>query len=156
MKGNEQVIEVLNEVLRKELTGINQYFMHVKLCKSWGYAKLSKHIWDESMEEMRRADQVIDRILFLDGSPSISAYDKVMVGPTVKQQLANDLALEEAALVGLRSGIKACIEANDEVCKNLLEKILADEEHHIDWIESQLHQIGEVGYENYLSQQINP
>ncbi len=156
MKGNDNVVRVLNEVLRKELTGINQYFMHAKMCKNWGYAKLFKHIWDESIEEMNHADQVIERILFLEGSPTISAYDKIVVGATVKQQLANDLGLEEAAIPVLRSGIKTCIEADDKVTKTLLEKILGDEEKHVDWIESQLHQIGEVGYENYLAQQINP
>lgn len=156
MKGNDQVIKVLNDVLRKELTGINQYFMHAKLCKSWGYAKLFKHIWDESIDEMKHADQVIDRILFLEGSPSISAYDKIMVGPTVKQQLDNDLALEQGALVVLRAGIKTCIEADDDTSKNLLERILSEEENHVDWLEMQMHQIKEVGYENYLAQQINP
>ena len=156
MKGNEKVIKVLNDVLRKELTGINQYFMHAKLCKSWGYAKLFKHSWDESIDEMKHADQVIDRILFLEGSPSISAYDKIMVGANVKQQLENDLGLEQGALVVLRAGIKTCLEANDETSKGLLERILSEEENHIDWIECQLHQISEVGYENYLAQQINP
>lgn len=156
MKGNEQVIKVLNDVLRKELTGINQYFMHAKMCKSWGYEKLFKKIWDESIEEMKHADKVIDRVLFLEGTPSISAYDKIMVGGNVKQQLENDLALEAAALTVLRPGIKVCMEASDEASKDLLEKILIDEEKHIDWIESQLHQIEEVGYENYLTQQINP
>ena len=156
MKGHEKVIGVLNDVLRKELTGINQYFMHAKLCKSWGYAKLFKHIWEESIDEMKHADQVIERILLLEGSPSISAYDKIMVGATVKQQLENDLGLEQGALVVLRAGIKTCLEADDETSKGLLERILSEEENHVDWLESQLHQIKEVGYENYLAQQINP
>lgn len=156
MKGSDQVIKVLNDVLRKELTGINQYFMHAKLCKSWGYMKLFKHIWEESIDEMKHADQVIDRILFIEGSPSISAYDKIMVGATVKQQLENDLGLEQDALVVLRAGIRTCIEANDDTSKNLMERILQEEENHVDWLESQMHQIKEVGYENYLAQQINP
>lgn len=156
MKGNEQIIRVLNDVLRKELTGINQYFMHAKLCKSWGYTKLFKHIWDESIDEMKHADLVIDRILFLEGSPSISAYDKILVGATVKQQLENDLGLEQAALVVLHAGIKTCVDADDQTSKNLFEQILKEEESHVDWLESQLHQIKEVGYENYLAQQINP
>jgi bacterioferritin len=154
MKGNEQVIDVLNQVLRKELTGINQYFMHAKMCKSWGYEKLYKHIWDESIEEMKHADEIIDRLLFLEGSPSISAYDKIMVGATVKQQLENDLGLEIAALAVLRPGIRTCLDGNDDASKNLLEKILIEEEKHVDWIESQLRQIEEVGYQNYLAQQI--
>jgi bacterioferritin len=155
MKGNEKVIDVLNQVLRKELTGINQYFMHAKMCKSWGYEKLYKHIWDESIEEMKHADEVIDRLLFLEGSPSISSYDKIMVGATVKQQLENDLGLEIAALAVLRPGIRTCLEASDDASKHLLEKILIEEEQHVDWLESQLRQIDEVGYQNYLAQQIN-
>ena len=156
MKGSDQVIRVLNDVLRKELTGINQYFMHAKLCKSWGYTKLFKHIWDESIDEMKHADRVIDRLLFIEGPPSISAYDKIMVGGTVQQQLESDLGLEQAALVVLHAGIKTCVEADDQTSKNLLEEILKEEENHIDWLESQLRQIKEIGYENYLAQQINP
>jgi len=154
MKGDEKVIDILNQVLRKELTGINQYFMHAKICKSWGYEKLYKHIWDESIEEMKHADEIIDRLLFLEGTPSISAYDKIMVGATVKQQLENDLGLETAALAVLRPGIRTCLAASDDASKNLLEKILIEEEKHVDWLESQLRQIDEVGYQNYLAQQI--
>jgi bacterioferritin len=155
MKGNKEVIDVLNQVLRKELTGINEYFMHAKMCENWGYARLHKTIREESIEEMRHADKVIERILFLEGAPNVSAYDKIMVGSTVKQQLENDLALEMAALSILRPGIKTCLEASDDASRELLEHILADEEKHVDWIESQLHQIEEVGYQNYLAQQIN-
>ncbi|HYA28471.1 MAG TPA: bacterioferritin [Acidobacteriota bacterium] len=154
MKGDEKVIDILNQVLRKELTGINQYFMHAKICKSWGYEKLYKHIWDESIEEMKHADEIIDRLLFLEGTPSISAYDKIMVGATVKQQLENDLGLETAALAVLRPGIRTCLAASDDASKNLLEKILIEEEKHVDWLESQLRQIDEVGFQNYLAQQI--
>jgi bacterioferritin len=109
-----------------------------------------------SIDEMKHADLVIDRILFLEGSPSISACDKILVGATVKQQLENDLGLEQAALVVLHAGIKTCVDADDQTSKNLLEQILKEEESHVDWLESQLHQIKEVGYENYLAQQINP
>lgn len=154
MKGNEQVINVLNQVLRKELTGINQYFVHAKMCQNWGYERLYKHIREESIEEMKHASQVIDRILFLDGTPNISTYDKIVIGTTVKQQLDNDLALENAALAVLRPGIKTCLEASDDASRELLEHILNDEEHHVDWIEAQLHKIEEVGYQNYLAQQI--
>ena len=154
MKGNEQVINVLNQVLRKELTGINQYFVHAKMCQNWGYERLYKHIREESIEEMKHAAEVIERILFLDGTPNISTYDKIVVGATVKQQLDNDLALETAALAVLRPGIKTCIEASDDASRELLEHILVDEEHHVDWIEAQLHKIDEVGYQNYLAQQI--
>jgi bacterioferritin len=154
MKGNEKVIDVLNQVLRKELTGINQYFIHAKMIQNWGYQRLYKAIWKESLEEMKHADQVIERILFLEGTPNITTYDKITVGANVEQQLANDLGLEAAALTVLRSGIKTCVEAADDASRELMEHILVDEEHHVDWIESQLHQIEEVGYQNYLAQQI--
>lgn len=155
MQGNKQVIDVLNQVLRKELTGINQYFMHAKMCENWGYERLHKLIREESIEEMRHADKIIERILFLEGTPNVSSYDKIQVGSTVKQQLENDLGLEMAALAILRPGIKTCLEVSDDASRELLEDILVDEEKHVDWIEAQLHQIEEVGYQNYLAQQIN-
>lgn len=154
MKGNEQVIAVLNQVLRKELTGINQYFIHAKMCENWGYGKLKKALWDESIGEMKHADRVIERLLFLEATPNMSTYDKIMVGSGIKQQLENDLGLEIAALAILRPGIKTCLEASDDASRELLEHILVDEEKHVDWIETQLHQIEEVGYQNYLAQQI--
>jgi bacterioferritin len=154
MKGSADVIKILNEVLRKELTGINQYFIHSKMCKNWGYAVLAEHAWNESIDEMKHADQIVERILFLEGTPNVQAYDKIQVGSNVKQQLENDLGLEQAALTVLRPGIKTCLDAHDDATRELLEHIVVDEEHHIDWIETQFHQIKEVGYENYLAQQI--
>jgi bacterioferritin len=154
MKGKKQVIDVLSQVLRKELTGINQYYLHAKMCENWGYKRLRKIIREESVEEMKHADRIIERILFLEGTPNVSAYDKITIGSTVKQQLENDLSLEMAALAVLRPGIKTCLEASDDSSRELLEHILVDEEKHVDWIESQLHQIEEVGYQNYLAQQI--
>ncbi|NIO08245.1 MAG: bacterioferritin [Deltaproteobacteria bacterium] len=154
MKGDPRVINALNQVLRKELTGINQYFIHAKMCKGWGYEVLFKFIWKESIEEMEHADKVIDRILFLEGIPNIVGYDKITVGNTVKEQLENDLGLEMAAIPVLKESIRICLELNDDTSRELLEHICQDEEHHVDWIESQLHLIGEVGYENYLTQQI--
>jgi bacterioferritin len=154
MKGSPDVIKVLNEVLRKELTGINQYFIHSKMCKNWGYSVLADHAWNESIDEMKHADQLIERILFLEGVPNVTAYDKILVGASVKQQLENDLGLEQAALTVLKPGIKTCLDAHDDATRELLEHIGVDEEHHIDWIETQQHQIKEVGYENYLAQQI--
>ncbi|HET7394680.1 MAG TPA: bacterioferritin [Candidatus Binatia bacterium] len=154
MKGNPDVIKVLNEVLRKELTGVNQYFIHAKMCKNWGYAVLGEHAWDESIDEMKHADKIVERILFLEGTPNVQAYDKIQVGSNVKQQLENDLGLEQAALTVLRPGIKTCLDAHDDATRELLEHIIVDEEHHVDWIETQFHQIKEVGYENYLAQQI--
>ena len=142
-------------LLRKELTGINQYFIHAKMCENWGYERLYKVLWDESMGEMKHADQIIERILFLEGIPNLSAYDKILIGSGVKQQLENDRDLEMAALTVLHPGIKTCMEANDDSTRELLEHIVIDEEKHIDWIEAQLHQIKEVGYENYLAQQIH-
>ncbi len=155
MKGNDQVIAVLNQVLRKELTGINQYFIHAKMCANWGYGKLRRVLWDESIGEMKHADRIIERILFLEGTPNVTAYDKIMVGSGIKQQLENDLGLEMGALTVLRPGIKTCIETSDDASRELLEHILVDEEKHVDWIETQLHQIDEVGYQNYLAQQID-
>lgn len=155
MKGSPDVVKVLNEVLRKELTGINQYFIHSKMCKNWGYEVLAGVAWKESIEEMKHADALIERILFLEGTPNLSAYDKINVGSAVKQQLRNDLALEEGALEVLKAGVKTCFEANDTASRELLEHILVDEEEHVDWIEAQLHQIEEIGYENYLTQQIH-
>ena len=154
MKGSADVIKVLNEVLRKELTGINQYFIHSKMCKNWGYAVLAEHAWNESIDEMKHADQIVERILFLEGVPNVQAYDKIQVGSNVKQQLENDLGLEQAALTVLRPGIKTCLDAHDDATRELLEHIVVDEEHHIDWIETQFHIIKEIGYENYLAQQI--
>ena len=154
MKGSPEVIKVLNEVLRKELTGINQYFIHSKMCKNWGYTVLAEHGWNESIDEMKHADLLVERILFLEGVPNITAYDKILVGSTVKQQLENDLGLEQAALTVLKPGIRTCLDVHDDATRELLEHIVIDEERHIDWIETQLHQIKEVGYENYLTQQI--
>jgi bacterioferritin len=148
------VVKVLNEVLRKELTGINQYFIHAKMCKNWGYAVLAEHAWNESIDEMKHADQIVERILFLEGVPNVQAYDKIQIGSNVKRQLENDLGLEQAALTVLRPGIRTCLDARDDASRELLEHIVIDEEHHIDWIETQFHQIKEVGYENYLAQQI--
>lgn len=154
MKADPSVLKVLGDVLRKELTGINQYFIHSRMCRNWGYQVLEELIYKESIEEMQHADRIINRILFLEGTPNVSNYDKIMVGKTVKEQLENDLGLEEAALKVLHESIRICFEVGDDVSRELLEHIRADEEDHVDWIEGQLHQIQEVGYENYLAQQI--
>jgi bacterioferritin len=142
MKGSPEIIKLLNEVLRKELTGINQYFIHSKMCRNWGYSVLAEHAWNESIGEMKHADQLIERILFLEGAPNIQAYDKIQVGSTVKQQLENDRGLEQAALTVLKPGIKTCLETQDDATRELLEHIVVDEEHHIDWIETQLTRSG--------------
>jgi len=155
MKGNADVIKVLNDVLRKELTGINQYLIHAKMCKNWGYEVLADVHWHESIDEMKHADRLIERIIFLEGVPNVAAYDKISVGANVKQQLENDRGLEQAALTVLKPDIKICLEVNDDASRELLEHFVLDEEHHIDWIEIQLHQIEEVGLQNYLAQQIH-
>ena len=154
MKGSPEVIKVLNEVLRKELTGINQYFVHAKMCKNWGYEMIYDVEWKESIDEMKHADRLVERILFLEGVPNVTAYDKISIGATVKQQFENDLGLEQAALTVLKPGIKTCFDVHDDATRELLEDLSVDEERHIDWLETQLHQIQEIGYENYLAQQI--
>ena len=154
MQGQPQIIELLNYVLRKELTGVNQYFVHAKMCANWGYQVLAKVSRDEAMDEMKHAERIIDRILFLDGTPNMSSYDRIMIGNNVKQQLESDLALEMAALQVLGPGVKLCLELGDTGSRELLEHIIVDEEQHVDWIEAQLHKIDELGYENYLAEQI--
>jgi len=154
MQGDPRIIDLLNQVLRKELTGINQYFIHSRMCKNWGYAVLTKVHYDESVDEMRHADKIVERILFLEGVPNLSDYDRIQIGQNVKQQIEYDLSLERAALQVLRPGVRLCLEAGDHATRELLEHIVEDEERHVDWLEAQLHKIGEVGYETYLAQQI--
>jgi bacterioferritin len=154
MQGQPQIVELLNSVLRKELTGVNQYFVHAKMCENWGYQVLAKVNRDEAMDEMKHAEKIIDHILFLDGTPNMSSYDRIMIGTNVKQQLESDLALEMAALQILGPGVKLCLELGDTGSREVLEHIIVDEEHHVDWIEAQLHKINELGYENYLAEQI--
>jgi bacterioferritin len=149
-----RIIDVLNEVLRKELTGINQYFVHSRMCRNWGYAVLAKVHHDESMDEMKHADSLIERILFLEGVPNLSDYDPILVGRTVQEQIDNDLGLEMAALAVLRRGVQLCLEVGDHASREILEHIIVDEERHVDWLEAQKHKIGEVGYQTYLAQQI--
>jgi bacterioferritin len=155
MQGDARIIDLLNQVLRKELTGINQYFIHSRMCKNWGYTALEKVSYQESLEEMKHADALIQRILFLEGVPNLSDYDPIRVGGTVREQIDYDLALELGALAVLRSGVSLCLEAEDHATRELLEHILEDEEHHVDWLETQQHKIAEVGYQLYLAQQFH-
>lgn len=155
MKGDAKVIEVLNQVLKAELTAINQYFLHAEMCENWGYERMAAHTRAESIEEMTHAEKLMERILYLDGSPNMSDYFKINIGQTMKAQLQNDLQLEYDAVKRLNDGIRTCNAANDNGSRELLEKILSDEEHHIDWLEGQLHAIGEMGMENYLAQQLH-
>ena len=154
MKGDKAVIAFLNEVLKAELTAINQYFLHAEMCENWGYERLGKLIRKESIEEMVHAEKLIERILYLDGTPNMSDYFKINVGATVEQQFNNDVQLEYTAVKRLNDGIQLCLKVNDGGSRELAEKILSDEEHHIDWLEAQLHAISEMGIQNYLAQQL--
>jgi bacterioferritin len=154
MKGDKSVIAFLNEVLKAELTAINQYFLHAEMCDNWGYERMGKLIKKESIEEMVHAEKLMERILYLDGTPNMSDYFKINIGATLEQQLKNDLELEYAAVKRLNDGIQLCLKMNDGGSRELAEKILSDEEHHIDWLEAQLHAIGEMGIQNYLAQQL--
>lgn len=155
MKGDPKVIAVLSEVLKAELTAINQYFLHAEMCENWGYERMAKHTRKESIEEMTHAEKLMERILLLDGTPNMSDYFKINIGVNLKDQLKNDLDLEYTAVKRLNDGIKTCVAVGDNGSRDLLEKILADEELHIDWLEGQLFAIGEMGYENYLAQQLH-
>ncbi|MGA9354114.1 MAG: bacterioferritin [Terriglobales bacterium] len=154
MKGDAKIIVILNEVLKAELTAINQYFLHGEMCENWGYQRMAKHTRKESIEEMQHAEILMERILYLDGTPNMSDYFKINIGQNLKQQLQNDLDLEYNAVKRLNNGIKQCVASGDNGSRELLEKILVDEEHHIDWLEGQLYMIKEMTYENYLAQQL--
>jgi bacterioferritin len=154
MKSTEEILTLLNQLLTNELTAINQYFIHAKMCENWGYERLGHKIREESIDEMRHADQVISRILFLEGIPNLQALHKLRVGETVKEQLESDLQLEYNAIQFLNKGIEAARAAHDNATKYLMERILVSEEEHTDWIETQLELIRQVGEQNYLSQQI--
>ena len=155
MKGNVEVIESLKKVLTNELTAVNQYFLHSRMCKDWGYEKLEESMYKEALSEMHHAKDIIDRILFLEGKPDLQKLHPLKVGTTVKQQLENDLSLEQLAIKDLKQAITITQNTADFTSKDLLEKILINEEEHTDWLEAQLHIINEVGEENYLSQQIH-
>ncbi len=150
MKGNDQVIAYLNEVLKAELTAINQYFLHAEMMENWKYDKLAKFTRKESIEEMQHAEIVIERILYLDGTPRMDELFPLKIGQTVKEQIENDLELEYKAVERLNKAINTAVEANDNGSRELFEKILVDEEEHVDFLEAQLHQIKEMGYDNYL------
>lgn len=154
MKGDPKVIAVLSEVLKAELTAINQYFLHAEMCENWGYERMAKKIRKESIEEMVHAEKCIERILYLDGTPNMSDYFKINIGRTLEEQLKNDLDLEYAAVKRLNQGMKVVEDLRDNGSRDLLRNILLDEEHHIDWLEGQLHAISEMGIQNYLAQQL--
>ena len=154
MKGNDKVLEALNRALTIELTAINQYFCQAKMCMNWGFHRLGKKHYDESMGEMRHADRLIDRILFLDGVPEIARYDVIRVGTDVKEQLENDLKLEMSGVAHYNAAIALCLQLNDGGSREVLEGILTESEEHVDWLEQQLNLIAQVGLQNYLQSQI--
>ncbi len=154
MKGNPKVIAELNRALKEELMAINQYFLHAEMCENWGYEKLSKYIKKQSIDEMRHAESLIERILFLDGIPSLTDPMQLSIGSNVKQQLESDLKLEIAAVVLYNNAVKVARDEGDNASRELFERLLKSEEEHIDWLEAQIHQISEMGYERYLGQQI--
>jgi|TARA_B100000427_G_C15435290_1_gene562666 bacterioferritin len=154
MKGNEQVIEALNAGLTIELTAINTYFIHSKMCRNWGLNKLADHYYAESIEEMKHAEEIIDRILFLDGIPAISRYDVINVGDSPKQQIENAMALEIKGAATYNEGIKLCTDVKDNASRELMERMVVESEQSIDWAEAQLDLMKMVGTENYLAQQM--
>jgi len=154
MKGDKKIIEILNDVLTAELTAINQYFVHGEMCDNWGYDRLHDVIRKHSLGEMKHAEELIERILFLDGVPNMQRLGKIDIGENVPEQLRLDLALEMDAVGRLNKHIEVCRELDDNNSRHLLEEILEDEEEHVDWIESQLSLIEQVGVQNYLAAQI--
>jgi bacterioferritin len=154
MRGHEQVVSLLNEVLTAELTAINQYFIHGRMCENWGYERLWKRLREESLGEMKHADKLIERILYLEGVPNVQRLGKVNVGETVPEQLRLDLELERAAISALNAGIELARSLGDNGSRDLLEDILEGEEKHANWIEAQMTLIAQTGEGNYLAQQI--
>lgn len=154
MKGNKRVIEFLNDVLTGELTSVNQYFIHAKMCQNWGYRALAAHIRKESIDEMKHADDLIERILYLEGIPNLQRLNKVNVGETVPEQLKLDRQLEVEAVARLNKGIALCAEVGDNGTRELAEHILVSEEEHLDWLETQIHLVATIGEAHYLAQQV--
>jgi bacterioferritin len=150
MKGNEKIIGLLNGFLADELTAINQYIVHSEMCVNWGYGKLHDKIEKRAIDEMKHAEKLIARILFLEGIPVVSNLKKVNIGATVDAQLKNDLAGETEAIKGYNEGISLCLELGDNGTRELIDANLHDEEDHLDWLESQLDQINQMGLQNYL------
>ena len=155
MRGDQEIIELLNEVLTGELTAVNQYFLHAKMMDNWGYRRLAHHTRDESIDEMRHAEQLTERILYLEGVPNLQRLSPLRIGETVPEQLRADLDLEYAAVERLNRGIALARDAGDNGSRDLLERILVSEEEHIDWLETQLDTITQIGTEHYLAQQLH-
>ena len=154
MKGNKQLIEVLNSLLADELTAINQYMVHAEMCEDWGYEKLHEHFEKRSIDEMKHAEKLIGRILFLEGIPIVSNLKEIKIGSDVPQQLANDLGAEMGAVTAYNDAIKLAVEVGDNATKQLLESILQDEDNHIDGIEELQDQIDHMGLPTFLTTQV--
>jgi len=155
MQGNEKVIETLNTLLADELGAISQYMVHSEMCDDWGYGRLHEAVEKRAIEEMRHAEKLIGRILFLDGKPIVSQLSPITIGADVESQIKNDLAAELGAVKAYNNGIRLAVEVGDNGTRELLESILADEEDHIDWLEAQIAQIEQMGIQNYLVEQID-
>jgi bacterioferritin len=155
MQGDAAIIEALNEVLTAELTAINQYFIHAKLCGHWGFSRLAEYTRHESIDEMKHAEAIIDRILYLDGVPNMQRLFSVKVGETVREQFELDLELEKVAIERLNRSVELCVAKSDNASRALLEGILVSEEEHADWLETQLDAMRIVGDQNYLAQQLH-
>ena len=154
MQGDPQIIDALNRALTIELTAINQYFCQAKMCKNWGFQKLAAKHYEESMGEMKHAEKLIDRILFLEGTPEIARYDVIRVGTDVKEQFENDLKLELSGVKAYNEGVELCARVKDNGTRELMERILIESEEHVDWLETQLDLIKQVGLQNYLQSQM--
>ena len=154
MKGKPEIIDALNDILTGELTAVNQYFLHARMCENWGYKRLWEKVRAESIDEMKHADKLIHRLLYLDGVPNVQRLGKITIGETVPEQLKLDLALERTALEKLNGHIELSAKLGDNGTRELFEDILVSEEEHVDWLESQLSLIEQVGVANYLAQQM--
>ena len=154
MQGNAKVIAALNEALKEELTAINQYFLHAEMCENWHFDRLGGYIKKQSIDEMKHAEALIERILFLDATPNLTELMQLSVGKNVKEQLESDLKLEIAAVAMYNRHIRLARDEGDNTSRELFERLLKDEEEHVDWLEAQVYQIQEMGYERYLSQQV--
>ncbi len=154
MRGDQRVLEVLNEVLTNELTATNQYYLHYAMQQNWGFTRLAKHTYDESIDEMKHADLLIHRILFLEGHPNLQRLGPLRIGERVREQFEADMAIEVFAIETLRRGIQVCREADDTVTRQLLESILSSEEEHIDYLETQLSLMDGLGDQQYLALQV--